>query len=58
MILKESRCIIFLGMILNKIDPINLLAEKTQVFSSKGEARRMLSSNAISLNKQKMFRSV
>ena len=39
---------------LNNIDPITLLAEKTQVFSSKGEARRMLNSNAISLNKHKI----
>ena len=40
--------------VLNKIDPITLLVEKSQIFSSKGEARRMLSSNAISLNKQKI----
>ena len=39
---------------IKSIDPINLLAEKTQVFSSKGEARRMLSSNAVSLNKKKI----
>tara|TARA_B100001029_G_C15052065_1_gene451510 strand:+ start:847 stop:2118 length:1272 start_codon:yes stop_codon:yes gene_type:complete len=40
--------------VLNNIDPITLLVEKSQIFSSKGEARRMLSSNAISLNKQKI----
>ena len=40
--------------VLNKIDPITLFVEKSQIFSSKGEARRMLSSNAISLNKQKI----
>jgi len=40
--------------VLNKIDPITLLVEKSQIFSSKGEATRMLSSNAISLNKQKI----
>ena len=39
---------------IKSIDPVNLLAEKTQVFSSKGEARRMLSSNAVSLNKKKI----
>ena len=39
---------------INDIDPITLFAEKTQIFSSKGEARRMLSSNAISVNKKKI----
>ncbi len=39
---------------LNNIDPVTLFVEKAQVFSSKGDARRMLSSNAISLNKQKI----
>ena len=39
---------------INDIDPITLFAEKTQIFSSKGEARRMLNSNAISVNKKKI----
>ena len=39
---------------LSNIDPVTLFVEKAQVFSSKGEARRMLSSNAISLNKKKI----
>ena len=39
---------------INDIDPITLFAEKTQIFSSKGEARRMLNSNAISVNKKKV----
>ena len=39
---------------LNNIDPVTLFVEKAQVFSSKGDARRMLSSNAISLNKKKI----
>ena len=30
-----------------------MLAEKTQVFASKGEARRMIQSNAVSINKEK-----
>lgn len=33
---------------------VDFLAEKTQVFASKGEARRMLKSNAISINKEKV----
>jgi tyrosyl-tRNA synthetase len=33
---------------------VDFLSEKTKVFQSKGEARRMISSNAISINKQKI----
>ncbi len=33
---------------------LDLLAEKTSVFNSKGEARRMISSNAVSINKEKV----
>lgn len=33
---------------------VDLVAEKTEVFASKGEARRMLKSNAVSLNKEKV----
>ena len=33
---------------------VDFLAEKTQVFASKGEARRMLNSNAVSINKEKV----
>ena len=33
---------------------VDFLAEKTQVFGSKGEARRMLKSNAVSINKEKV----
>ena len=33
---------------------VDFLAEKTQVFASKGEARRMLKSNAIRINKEKV----
>jgi len=33
---------------------LDLLAEKTQVFASKGEARRMIQSNAASINKEKI----
>ena len=35
-------------------DIFDFLAEKTQVFSSKGEARRMIQSNAVSINKEKI----
>ena len=33
---------------------LDILAEKTQIFASKGEARRMIKSNAISINKEKI----
>ena len=33
---------------------LDILAEKTQIFESKGEARRMISSNAVSINKEKI----
>jgi len=33
---------------------IDLLAEKTEIFASKGEARRMLKDNGVSLNKEKI----
>lgn len=36
------------------LDIITLLAEETQVFSSKGEARKMLQANGVSLNKAKV----
>lgn len=35
-------------------DIFTLLVEKTSVFNSKGEARRMISSNAVSFNKEKI----
>ena len=35
-------------------DIFDFLAEKTQVFASKGEARRMIQSNAVSINKTKI----
>ena len=36
------------------IAPLDLLAEKTQIFSSKGEARKMIQANGFSLNKEKL----
>ena len=33
---------------------LDVLAEKTQVFASKGEARRMIQSNAVSINQEKI----
>ena len=35
-------------------DIFSLLVEKTSIFNSKGEAKRMISSNAVSLNKEKI----
>jgi tyrosyl-tRNA synthetase len=37
---------------------LDILAEKTQIFASKGEARRMISSNAVSINKEKITEDV
>ena len=36
------------------IPPLDLLAEKTQIFPSKGEARKMIQANGFSLNKEKL----
>jgi len=36
------------------IAPLDLLAEKTTIFPSKGEARKMIQSNGLSLNKEKL----
>ena len=33
---------------------LDIVAEKTQIFTSKGEARRMIKSNAVSINKEKI----
>jgi len=33
---------------------LDIVAEKTQIFTSKGEARRMIQSNAVSINKEKI----
>lgn len=38
----------------NTIGIVDFLAEKTQVFASKGEARRMLKDNGVSINKSKV----
>jgi tyrosyl-tRNA synthetase len=36
------------------IQPVTLLAELTQVFPSKGEARKNIEANAVSINKNKI----
>jgi tyrosyl-tRNA synthetase len=36
------------------IGPLDLLAEKTKVFPSKGEARKMIQANGFSMNKEKL----
>lgn len=38
----------------NGIAPLDLVAEKTAIFQSKGEARKMIQSNGFSLNKEKL----
>jgi len=37
-----------------KLGILDIMAEKTKIFSSKGEARRMVKSNAVSINKEKI----
>ena len=37
---------------------LDIVAEKTQIFASKGEARRMIKSNAVSVNKEKVTEDV
>ena len=36
------------------IGPLDLLAERTNIFPSKGEARKMIQANGFSLNKEKL----
>jgi tyrosyl-tRNA synthetase len=36
------------------VDPIGLLGEKTQVYTSKGEARKAIQGNGVSINKEKI----
>jgi tyrosyl-tRNA synthetase len=36
------------------IDPVSLLGEKTKIYSSKGEARKAIQGNAVSINKAKI----
>ncbi len=38
----------------NRIGIVDFLADKTQIFASKGEARRMLKDNGVSINKSKV----
>ena len=37
---------------------LDIVAEKTHIFSSKGEARRMIKSNAVSINKEKISEDI
>jgi len=37
---------------------LDIVAEKTQIFASKGEARRMIKSNAVSINKEKITEDI
>ena len=46
-----------LSVIKDGLGIIELTAEKSDLFSSNGEARRMLKSNAVSLNKEKVDES-
>jgi len=48
------QCEILLSDIENGLNIVELVAEKTNIFPSKGEARRMLKDGGIQLNKEKM----
>jgi len=48
------QCNISIKDIENDINIVELLAEKTDIFPSKGEARRMLKDNGVSVNKEKV----
>lgn len=38
----------------NDLDPVSLLGEKTSVYTSKGEARKAIQGNGVSINKEKI----
>ena len=40
------------------LDILDIVAQKTQIFASKGEARRMIKSNAVSINKEKITEDI
>jgi tyrosyl-tRNA synthetase len=37
-----------------EVDPVSLLGEKTEIYSSKGEARKAIQGNGVSINKEKI----
>ncbi len=38
----------------NQVDPVSLLGEKTAIYTSKGEARKAIQGNGVSINKEKI----
>src|SRR5690606_12930343 len=42
------------SIITNSVDILSLLAENTNIFPSKGEARKMIQNGGVSLNKEKI----
>lgn len=38
----------------DKVDPVGLLGEKTQIYNSKGDARKAIQGNGVSINKEKI----
>ena len=42
------------GLLQSGVQPLTLLAELTNIFPSKGEARKMIQANGLSLNKEKL----
>ncbi|MDB5282507.1 MAG: tyrosyl-tRNA synthetase, partial [Bacteroidota bacterium] len=41
-------------LFLTEVDPVSLIGEKATIFSSKGEARKSIQGNGVSLNKEKL----
>ena len=48
------QCDVAFSEIENELNVVDFLSEKTNIFSSKGEARRMLKDNGVSINKEKV----
>lgn len=42
------------GIFSDNVDPVGLLGEKTQIYTSKGEARKAIQGNGVSINKEKI----
>ena len=51
------QCEVAYSEIENELNLVDFLSEKTGIFPSKGEARRMLKDNGVSVNKEKVTES-
>ena len=43
------------GLFSAEVDPVSLLGEKTSIYTSKGEARKAIQGNGVSINKEKIL---